>query len=184
VAEEKQMDNFTTVIRSCARLSIVAGMVALATPAFCQTPVTPPEPISLSGPRFGLTVLSDGILGKLKENELDVKSTISQFGWQFERQIKTSDQGLTALNEWVFLVGGLDQGVALPSLSWLVGIRTPEGVEFGAGPNFTPLGVGLVAAFGVTVKTGALNVPVNFALAPSRLGMRVSVLTGFNMRRR
>jgi hypothetical protein len=36
----------------------------------------------------------------------------------------------------------------------------------------------------VTVQTGALNVPVNFALAPSREGMRVSVLTGFNMRRR
>jgi hypothetical protein len=88
------------------------------------------------------------------------------------------------VNEWVVLAGGLDQGVVLPSLSWLVGIRTPEGVEFGAGPNFTPLGVGLVAAFGVTVRTGALNVPLNFALAPSRSGLRVSVLTGFNMRRR
>ena len=71
-----------------------------------------------------------------------------------------------------------------PVSSWLVGIRTPEGVEFGAGPNFTPLGVGLVAAFGVTMQTGALNVPVNFAFAPSRAGLRVSVLTGFNMRRR
>jgi hypothetical protein len=131
-----------------------------------------------------LTVLGDGILEKLKEKDIDVKSTISQFGWQFEKQVKISDKGLTAVNEWVVLAGGLDQGVVLPSLSWLVGIRTPEGVEFGAGPNFTPLGVGLVAAFGVTVRTGALNVPLNFALAPSRSGLRVSVLTGFNMRRR
>ena len=178
------MVNFTH-IRIWRQLVLVAGgVIALATPALCQTQETPPESISLSGPRFGLTVLGDGIVQKLKDKDIEVKSTISQFGWQFEKQMKTSDKGLTALNEWVFLVGGLDQGVVLPSLNWLVGIRTPEGVEFGAGPNFTALGVGLVAALGVTVRTGALNVPVNFALAPSREGMRVSVLTGFNMRRR
>jgi hypothetical protein len=178
------MVNFTDMSIWRRVVLAAAGVIALASPALCQTPALPPEAISLSGPRFGLTVLGDGILEKLKEKDIDVKSTISQFGWQFEKQVKISDKGLTAVNEWVVLAGGLDQGVVLPSLSWLVGIRTPEGVEFGAGPNFTPLGVGLVAAFGVTVRTGALNVPLNFALAPSRSGLRVSVLTGFNMRRR
>lgn len=178
------MVNFTDMSIWRRVVLAAAGVVALASPALCQTPDLPPEAIGLSGPRFGLTVLGDGILEKLKDKDIDVKSTISQFGWQFEKQVKISDRGLTAVNEWVVLAGGLDQGVVLPSLSWLVGIRTPEGVEFGAGPNFTPLGVGLVAAFGVTVRTGALNVPLNFALAPSRSGLRVSVLTGFNMRRR
>jgi len=178
------MVNFTDMSIWRRVVLAAAGVIALASPALCQTPALPPEAISLSGPRFGLTVLGDGILEKLKDKDIDVKSTISQFGWQFEKQVKISDKGLTAVNEWVVLAGGLDQGVVLPSLSWLVGIRTPEGVEFGAGPNFTPLGVGLVAAFGVTVRTGALNVPLNFALAPSRSGLRVSVLTGFNMRRR
>jgi hypothetical protein len=178
------MVNFTDISIWRRVVLAAAGVIALASPALCQTPDLPPEAISLSGPRFGLTVLGDGILEKLKDKDIDVKSTISQFGWQFEKQVKISDKGLAAVNEWVVLAGGLDQGVVLPSLSWLVGIRTPEGVEFGAGPNFTPLGVGLVAAFGVTVRTGALNVPLNFALAPSRSGLRVSVLTGFNMRRR
>ena len=84
---------------------------------------------------------------------------------------------------WVFLAGGLEQGVVLPSLSWLVGLRTREGAEFGIGPNVTPAGVSLVLAAGVTMRTGTFNVPVNVAVVPSRVGTRVSVLTGFNMRR-
>jgi hypothetical protein len=66
---------------------------------------------------------------------------ISQFGWQFERQFYSKDSGVAVVNEWVGLVGGLDRGVALPSLSWLVGVRTKEGTELGIGPNVTPAGV-------------------------------------------
>ena len=64
--------------------------------------------------------------------------TISQFGWQFEHEFYSKQDGPTVLNEWVFLLGGLDQGVAIPSLNWLVGLRTKEGTEFGIGPNITP----------------------------------------------
>jgi hypothetical protein len=88
------------------------------------------------------------------------------------------------VTEWVFLVGGLDQSVALPSLSWLVGLRTQGGAEFGIGPNITPAGTALAIAAGVTFEAGALNVPMNFAVVPSKSGVRVSVLTGFTMRRR
>jgi hypothetical protein len=37
-------------------------------------------------------------------------------------------------------------------------------------------------AAGVTFSRGALNVPVNVAVVPSRAGVRVSLLTGFNFR--
>jgi hypothetical protein len=145
-------------------------------------PVT--RSVDLSGPRFGITQLSPGIVDKLKEREITVTGTISQFGWQFERQFYSRGEGVTAVSEWVVLVGGLDQSVALPSLSWLVGFRTREGAEFGIGPNVTPAGVALAIAAGVTFRAGPFNVPVNFALVPSRYGTRFSVLTGFNMRRR
>ncbi|HEY6507124.1 MAG TPA: hypothetical protein VIY56_03875, partial [Vicinamibacterales bacterium] len=79
---------------------------------------------------------------------------------------------------------GMEQGVVLPSLSWLVGLRTREGAEFGIGPNITPVGVSLVLAAGVTMRAGSLNVPLNVAVVPSKAGTRVSVLSGFNMRRR
>ena len=149
--------------------------------------VIPPPPVrtvSLSGPRFGFTALSEGIVDKLHERSIDVGSSISQFGWQFEKQFYSKQGGLAAVNEWVMLVGGLEQGVVLPSVSWMVGLRTPGGAEFGLGPNVTPAGVALAVAGGITFRSGALNVPVTFAVVPSKVGMRVSMLTGFNMRGR
>ncbi|MGH9202125.1 MAG: hypothetical protein ACRD2A_12925, partial [Vicinamibacterales bacterium] len=152
-----------------------------------QSVMTPPpaaKTVSLSGPRFGFTSLSDGVVQKLHENSIDVRPAITQFGWQFEKQFYTKDSGVAAVNEWVVLLGGLEQGVALPSVSWLVGLRTREGTEFGVGPNVTPAGVALAFAAGVTVRAGVLNVPMNVAVVPSKAGTRVSFLTGFNMRRR
>ena len=170
-------------------LSSVSGLLlllALAVPVSAQAiaPASPPKTVNLSGPRFGITSLPDGIIGELKDESLDVKPLISQFGWQFERQFYGKSSGVAALNEWVVLVGGLDQGVVLPSVSWLVGLRTQEGSEFGIGPNVSPAGVALAVAAGITVRAGLLNVPINLAVVPSNAGTRISFLTGFNMRRR
>jgi hypothetical protein len=157
---------------------------ALAAPALCQTSDLPiAEPMSLSGPRFGMTVLSDGIVRRLKDDGISVAPAVSQFGWQFERQWASSEGGPSAVTEWVVLFGGLDQGVVLPSLSWLAGMRTRSGTEFGVGPNVTPVGVALVIAAGTTLRAGALNIPFNVAVVPSKSGTRVSVLTGFNRRK-
>jgi hypothetical protein len=166
-------------------LHAVALTLALTTPALSQDAVPPlAETASLSGPRFGLTFLSADIVDKLRDDAgLKVGSFVTQFGWQFEKRFYSSENGPTAVTEWVLLLGGLDQGVALPSLSWLVGMRTHTGAEFGVGPNFTPAGAALAVAAGVTFRAGALNVPVNLAVVPSRSGVRVSVLAGFNTRR-
>jgi hypothetical protein len=139
------------------------------------------EQANLSGPRIGLTFLSDGIVDKLEDEDIDVGSFVTQFGWQFERRFYSSANGPMGVTEWVLLVGGLEQGVFLPSLSWLVGIRTKKGAEFGVGPNVTPVGAALAVAAGVTFRAGALNVPVNLAVVPSKSGVRVSLLAGFNM---
>jgi hypothetical protein len=149
-----------------------------------QVPPRPKKEINLSGPRFGLTMLSPGNVAALAEKEIFLqRSTVTQFGWQFEKRLYTNDDGLSALTEFVPLISGLEQGVTLPSLNWLVGIRTATGTEFGIGPNITPVGVGLVVAAGVTVRSGALNIPLNVAVASSKSGMRVSIMTGFNIRR-
>jgi hypothetical protein len=150
-------------------------------------PTVPPvvQTVNLSGPRFGYTSLSDGVVQKLKEDrQIEVGSMISQFGWQFEKQFYNNGDGLTILNEWVGLLGGLEQSLAIPSLSWLVGFRTKEGAEFGLGPNLTPAGVALAVAGGVTFRAGAVNIPLNVAVVPSKAGVRVSMLTGFSLRTR
>jgi len=165
----------------------VPALFAVIPPAAAQTVIPPPpvvKTVSLSGPRFGVTSLSDGVVAKLRERSIDVRPMISQFGWQFEREFYAKTSGVAAVNEWVVLLGGLDQGVALPSVSWLVGVRTREGTEFGIGPNVTPAGVALALAAGVTLRAGIMNVPMNIAVVPSKAGTRVSFLTGFNMRRR
>ena len=168
--------------------NVVVALVCIAfvSPLYAQSGTQAPPParsLSLSGPRVGMTFLSDGVVKKLHERDVDVGQNISQFGWQFERQFYSKQSGVTALNEWVFLLGGLDQNVAIPSLSWLVGLRTTEGAEFGVGPNVTPAGVALAVAAGVTMRAGVLNVPINFAVVPTKAGTRVTMLTGFTLRR-
>lgn len=170
-------------MRVAVLMFVLLGVVA---PAGAQSVIQPPpfaKTVNLSGPRFGVTSLSEGVVAKLQERSINVQPMITQFGWQFEKQFYSKDSGVAVVNEWVGLVGGLDQGVVLPSVSWLVGVRTREGTEFGIGPNVTPAGVGLVLAAGVTLRTGVMNVPMNIAVVPSRMGRRISFMTGFSMRR-
>src|SRR5262245_36241446 len=130
-------------------------LVACSGPAWCQ--ILPPAArvADLSGPRFGGTFLSDGVVQSLKVNDgVRVGPMITQFGWQVEKQFYNGGSGVAALTEAVVLFGGMEQGLVLPSLSWLVGVRTHEGTEFGVGPNITPVGVALAA--GKTFRAGVL----------------------------
>lgn len=137
--------------------------------------------VDYSGPRFGFTYLPQEIVDSLKNHDIDVGSTISQFGWQLEHEIHVSAEGPMVLNEWVFLAGGLERGVFLPSATWLVGARGRSGNEIGFGPNVSLAGVGLALATGVTIHSGGLHFPMNIAAASSRGGIRVSFLTGFTL---
>jgi hypothetical protein len=151
-------------------------------PASESVPARPAQ-VSLSGPRIGLTILT-GESARIAKEDYNVKRPlVTQFGWQFERRFLESDGGPTGVFEWILLVGGLDQGAFFPSLSWITGIRTTSGVEFGAGPNVTPLGVGFAAAGGIMLRSGFMHFPLNVALVSSGKGVRTSVLGGFAVRR-
>jgi hypothetical protein len=176
------------MLRSLASASLVVVVLSLmprdASAQVVPAPSQPVESMSLEGPRIGATVLSDGIRGRLLQKRgVDVGPVITQIGWQTEKRFLSSANGWTGVIEGVVLAGGFEQGVVLPSLNWLFGLRTAKGVEFAVGPNLTPAGIALVAAGGVTVKAGNLNVPVNVAIVPSRDGVRVSLLAGFNWRK-
>ena len=169
-----------------ALLALVA-VAAWALPAAAQNVLQPPavpDEVNLSGPRFGVTALSDGVMNDLLAKGIQAPPMISQFGWQMERAFYRSDSGVAAVTEWVVLMGGLEHDLKIPSLTWLVGMRNANGAEFGIGPNFSPAGSALAIAAGVTFRHGYLNVPVNVAIVPSKTGTRISMLTGFNMRRR
>ena len=178
-----------SILRPATRM-LFAALVTLAasTPAWSQTADRPrgvTDTIDMTGPRFGFTMLNQASVDTLMEKKnISVRPMISQFGWQFEHRLYTNGDGITMLTEWIPLLSGLDQGVALPSLNWLTGLRSAGGTEFGIGPNITPAGTALVFATGMTFRTAAVNVPVNVAVVPSKSGTRVSVMTGFSLRRR
>jgi hypothetical protein len=177
------------MVKRIAIVAVVAfGMLvggpqnAAAQPAL--PPQAPAETVDLSGPRFGVTFLNGGLRDTLADAGIDVGPAISQFGWQKEKRFLSSPNGFTGVTEWVLLFGGMDQGTVLPSFSWLVGMRSIGGVEFAAGPNLSVGGVAMALAGGITIRSGNLNIPLNIAAVPSKNGVRVSMLAGFNTRRR
>jgi hypothetical protein len=122
------------------------------------------------GPRIGFTYLQAGTSrDRIAEafNRGDITPWISQFGWQFETRIFTLADGSCGIVEFVPLIGGLEQGLFLPSLSSLVGFRSRSGVEFGVGPNLSLSGVGLVLAAGASFKVGNVTFPINIVFSPS-----------------
>jgi hypothetical protein len=142
------------------------------------------DQLKLAGPRIGFTILSSRYVNHVKnEFETTVNPFITQFGWQFETRIFSLDSGVSGLFEFVPLIGGLEQGKFLPSLSALIGLRGKTGYEFGVGPNISLSGAGLVFAAGANFQSEGVNFPVNIAFAPSAHGSRVSLLFGFNSRR-
>ena len=102
------------------------------------------------------------------------------------------------------LVGGIEQGMFLPSLSALFGIRGKKGTEFAFGPNLSVTGGGMVFAVGTSFHSENVYFPVNLVVVPSvgrmrdeynsasgtskevleQTGVRVSLLFGFITRKR
>lgn len=180
-------------------ISVSAGLIAFVilfgsagdTPLSAQVgPVhedVRPEPLprrKLSGPRFGVTTFT-GDVADLRE--LAGESIfMSQFGWQFETQIVSTDTGNRALLEWVVLFGGFESEMRNVSLSWLAGYRMPNGFELGFGPNFGlqlmengGTTTSMVVAAGHTVPFGEIYVPLNVAVAFAQGGPRITTLLGW-----
>ena len=140
------------------------------------------SPDDRSGPRLGVAYLTRGSetarnLGK------NFSNPTSLFGWQIEHPFQLDPSMPTVVTELVVLVGGLEQNLVLPTATWLIGMRQRNGVEFGLGPTVTVSGTQLAFAAGITHRFGEVNVPVNVAIAPARVGVALSVTAGFNTRR-
>lgn len=179
---------------SVERIVRIAGLIVAlsgtvhARPVGCQVPVVGraiiiTEPDDRAGPRFGVAYLTRG--SQTARNAGKPFSPLtSLFGWQFEHPFDLGAEAPTLVTELVLLAGGLEQNVFLPSATWLVGLRRTNGFEFGAGPTLTASGSQIAFAAGITEKLGSVNVPVNVAVSPARVGVSLSLTAGFNMRRR
>lgn len=132
----------------------------------------------MAGPRVGLMYASGGIADKLR-SEHDVPPLLTVIGWQFETRLFRTRTGLSGMTELVTAVVGAEQGLWAPTVTWLVAMRTPAGIEFGMGPNLSAAGGALVFAGGYSIPADGVTFPLNAAVALSPEGTRVSLLTGF-----
>ena len=139
----------------------------------------------LSGPRFGFTAFTGDVA--TYRQAIGKQPIMSQFGWQFETQIVSTDSGNQALMEWIMLLGGLEQSERNLSLSWMAGYRLPTGIELGVGPNVSvrpdngdiASTTSMVMAIGATMPFGELYVPANLAVAFAEGGPRITTLLGW-----
>ncbi len=191
-----------------------------------NTPET--DKLSLNGPRMGVTYIS-GNMGEYfaaprDEGGYDAMPVMFQFGYQFEAQY-LNQGNFQALFEFIPIITGLDQGLFIPSVSILNGMRSNKnGWELAFGPIIyltkeargyydenqvwhlekewfeenpgVPLpyeterrfdsrgGLGLVSNFvfgvGKTLKSGNLNIPINFFFIPNKDGHRFGLSVGYN----
>ncbi len=136
----------------------------------------------LAGPRVGITMISAGSLASILRKDVgfwdgEIReewtgstgkygAVMSQYGWQWESRF--ADGGnVTGIVEWIALVGGMEKGFFLPSVSSMVGVRTAKGIEFAVGPNLSLGGIAMVIGAGYNFKFGNLNLPVNIVYVPS-----------------
>ena len=166
----------------------------------------------LAGPRIGLTFVAAGSTADLLHKGFDYvryedkyqgaehklgetgSGFTTQYGWQWESRFADGGGDIVGIVEWVALVGGMEQGLLLPSFTSVIGARTSDGFEVGVGPNISLSGVGMVFAVGKNFKSGKLNLPVNLVFIPGKKteatdpedytynsGARISLMVGFNL---
>lgn len=95
--------------------------------------------LNLSGPRMGYTFFTGTAAHILKSSTnrggFNVNPHFFQMGYQFEKQY-LSEGRWQALVEIIPLISGVDQGIIIPSLTVMNGIRSNvNGLEFAIGPS-------------------------------------------------
>ena len=85
---------------------------------------------SMAGPRIGVTLIGVGETADILTGNDDGPSTLTtQYGWQWESRFIDGGNITGLVSEWVVLLGGMERGKFLPSISSLIGLRTIEGFE-------------------------------------------------------
>lgn len=141
---------------------------------------------NLGGPRLGISYVTGqkDLWNRLQEKKMG--RTLSQFGWHFEYQVIPEGGGPQFVVQIVPLVAGVEYGKFIPSGTLAMGVRFPNGIEFGLGPNLLVVGgngdaikTALVLGLGKSFNYGGVSIPLNLVYATNPDGNRVSVIFGY-----
>lgn len=141
---------------------------------------------NLGGPRLGITYVTGEKDLWYRLNRKNMGRTLSQFGWHFEYQVIPEGGGPQFVVQFVPLVAGVEYGKLIPSATLAMGVRFPNGIEFGLGPNLMVVGgengaikTALVLGLGKSFNYGGVSIPLNLVYATNPDGNRVSVIFGY-----
>jgi hypothetical protein len=168
-------------------VATIGLMSCLLAQGLMSQSVTEPEGVqfakkSLGGPRLGFTVVPGNTELAQKMKDEGISPVISQFGWHFEHRVVANGNGPAFVIEFIPLIGGVEYGKPLASLSLMFGIRMPSGYEFGVGPNAIvgkTSKSGLIIALGKTFDVQGVSIPLNLAYATSPIGARLAFIVGY-----
>lgn len=132
---------------------------------------------NFNGPRVGITHIGPGTTSDYLAQD-GKNPYLTQFGWQFEGRLWTTSDGTTGLIEFVPLIGGVEQGLFIPSASFLLGLRSGKNssLEFAIGPNFSLKAdhngvvkgaMGVVFAVGTSFRKDNVWFPISLVFVPS-----------------
>lgn len=146
---------------------------------------------NLNGPRMGMSAVlapDSTVQARMKNN--DIGTVTSLFGWHFEWLIAPQTVGPAFVIQTVAMIGGVEYGVVLPSVSGMMGIRMPGGVEFGMGPQFgysgapeEPVTTSIVMAVGHSFDYSGVSIPLNLAYTRNKNSNRLSFVFGYALKR-
>jgi len=104
------------------------------------------------------------------------------FGVMIEQRILLGQTRSHFAFQEEILVGGLEQGIALPEAAVLIGYRDFQGFEFGTGPIVSLAGVSVIVAIGWTFSYRGVFVPVDlsFIIPSATRPAAIGLTTGFN----
>lgn len=138
------------------------------------------------GPRLGITLLynrNENTVGISKDASFilteDIPPVITQFGYHYDLSLYMSNN-MNPLVQFDGFIGGVENGLFLPSLSMVIGCRIMDIFEIGVGPNISLAGTAFVIAGGVNFKNENIYFPVNIAIVHAEGRYRISLITGFN----
>lgn len=170
-------------------LSLIAGIVLAPSSLFSQAQVEE-EQVSfaernLGGPRLGVTyVTGNGSLAReLSKNGFG--RLLSQFGWHFEYQVIPEGGGPQFVIQFIPLISGVEYSKIFPTTTLAIGVRLPNGIEFGMGPNVLLAGsprTALTIAVGKSFNYGGVSIPINVAVTTNPEGQRISLVVGYAIR--
>ncbi len=172
-----------------SRLALLAVGLASATNVFAQAKVEGEgfrfAERNLGGPRLGISyVVGEGALSRELKNH-GFGRMLSQFGWHFEYQVIPEGGGPQFVIQFVPLISGVEYSKIFPTATLAIGVRLPDGIEFGMGPNVLLSNnprTALTIAVGKSFNYGGVSIPVNIAVTTNPDGQRISLIFGYAIR--